>query len=101
MTRILPTRSSGPGRLAGANLKELRTGTVYGIDDDPLPEKMIEPEIGTSDGLIRLINVVQPPPRAKSAICGDSVVCDKSATGIVVIKNSERSFVKPRSATTP
>ena len=54
-----------------------------------------------SDGLTRTIWVVHPPPSAK---CGKNNVSDdvdpSVTTGRVVIRNSHRSFVKPRSATT-
>src|SRR5438552_12130662 len=60
------------------------------------------PDIVLSVGLTSMISLVHPPPSAK---CGNTVAAVeveelRSATGSVVIRNSERSFTKPRSATT-
>ena len=68
---------------------------------EPVPMNVTAPVSTASVGLTSMTSVVQPLPSAK---CGNkrvSVDADASgATGSVVIRNSDRSFVNPRNATT-
>src|SRR5256885_2107306 len=101
LIRTLPVRTS-TADLGIRTWMELRGAIAYGIGDDAMSTNVTEPEIAASDGLIRLTTVVQPPPSAKCAIDNAPVVVRaRSTTGIVVIRNSDRSLVKPRSAMTP
>src|ERR1041385_871566 len=69
----------------------------------PAPKNCRLPLTCVSYGLVRMICVVQPPPSAK---CGKTIglltaVDSSGDTGRVLIKNSPRSFVSPRSAIAP
>src|SRR5262245_62655586 len=67
----------------------------------PCPKNSIVPLITSSVGLTSTKRVVQPPP---SASCGNisrsPTTGDSPDIGNVVMRNSLRSFVWPRSATT-
>src|SRR4051812_7207719 len=71
-------------------------------DAEPGSRNSAWPIRGPSVGFTRTSLVVHPPPTAK---CGRTTaalgpVVTKGETGNVVIRNSFRSFVRPRSATT-
>ena len=58
--------------------------------------------MAVSVGLTSMISLVHPLPSAKCGKTNEIVEADelRSAIGRVVIRNSERSFTRPRSATT-
>src|SRR5690349_1055872 len=68
---------------------------------DPGLKNRTVPLIGRSDGLVRITCVVQPPPSAKWGRSVAPLRLPIGTTGSVVIRNSPRSFVKPRRAITP